>query len=127
MDRREIFNKYIQRSSEVSDSVRPFCSDDPELSLNEMKDRNQDEFLVSPNNKLTKAQLQEGLETRPNKGEEEGLDSANKKKEFRLVRLAFDMSHWAQLGIFLARQEQVDIGCYGYFVAHIVPTGLVMR
>ena len=31
VDRREIFNKYIQRSGEHSDSVRPYSSDDPEL------------------------------------------------------------------------------------------------
>ena len=77
VDRREIFNKYIQRSGEHSDSVRPYSSDDPELicsqpesnsmqtssnqnntsnstienesgSLSE-KDRNQDEFLLDPN------------------------------------------------------------------------------
>ena len=72
--RREIFNKYIQRSGEHSDSVRPYSSDDPKLicsqqSTNSMqtgsnqnnsalenesgssseKDRNQDEFLLDPN------------------------------------------------------------------------------
>ena len=75
VDRQEIFNKYIQRSGEHSDSVRPYSSDDPELicsqqSSNSMqtgsnqnsnsalenesgssseKDRNQDEFLLDPN------------------------------------------------------------------------------
>ena len=45
---REIFNKYIQRPGEHSDSVKPFVSDDPELCHGE-KDRNQDEFLMDPN------------------------------------------------------------------------------
>ena len=58
------------------------------------------------------------------------------KKEFRLVRLAFSAllePHHGQaaalttLGIFIARQDQSDIGCHGYFVAHIVPDGLVKR
>ena len=98
VDRREIFNKYIQKSSEHSESVRPFSSDDPELE----KDRNQDEFLLEPNTTLK-----------------------INKKEFRLVRLpAFNQEN---LGIFIARQSQVDIGCHGYFVAHIVPNGLVKR
>ena len=48
VDRREIFNKYIQRPGEHSDSVKPFVSDDPELCHGE-KDRNQDEFLMDPN------------------------------------------------------------------------------
>ena len=68
----------------------------------------------------------------------------NSKKEFRLVRLAFGNSCYSnfeqssnsrstsqgitsQLGIFIARQDQPDIGCHGYFVAHIVPDGLVKR
>ena len=73
VDRREIFNKYIQRSGEHSDSVRPYSSDDPELICSQQsnsmqtgsnqnnsalenesgssleKDRNQDEFLLDPN------------------------------------------------------------------------------
>ena len=70
VDRREIFNKYIQRSGEHSDSVRPYSSDDPELIQNPTtnnasnnatpvteaeseKDRNQDEFLMDPNTTTT--------------------------------------------------------------------------
>ena len=72
VDRREIFNKYIQRSGEHSDSVRPYSSDDPELIQNPTtnnasnnatpvteaeseKDRNQDEFLMDPNTTTTAA------------------------------------------------------------------------
>ena len=47
VDRREIFNKYIQRPGEHSESVKPFVSDDTELCHGE-KDRNQDEFLMDP-------------------------------------------------------------------------------
>ena len=31
------------------------------------------------------------------------------------------------LGIFIARSHQKDIGCAGYFVASIIPDGLVNR
>ena len=56
------------------------------------------------------------------------------KKEFRLVRLAFpynnnseqigaqNRSATSQLGIFIARQDQPDIGCHGYFVKHLIFT-----
>lgn len=121
VDRREIFNKYIQRSSEHSDSVRPYSSDDPELGSspgNTEKDRNQEEFLVNPNTKVIKDDHDQDKTT----------TIETSKKEFRLVRLLFDPSaSGPQLGIFIARQDQIDIGCHGYFVAHIMPNGLVKR
>lgn len=98
VDRREIFNKYIQRTE--SDNVKPFTSDDPELVC--QKDRNQDEFMFDPNTRQV-------LE----------------KKEFRLVRLANVGSE--HLGIFIARKDHVDESNFGYFVAHIMPDGLVKR
>ena len=53
-----------------------------------------------------------------------GNDKKDQKKEFRLVRFHKDREH---LGIFIARQNQTDIGCFGYFVVHIMPEGLVKR
>lgn len=107
VDRREIFNKYIQKSSEHTDSIRPFSSDDPELCHETEKDRNQEEFLL----------VHEHLQTK-------NSDQSNQKKEFRLVRMQLDDEN---LGIFLARQNQVEIGCHGYFVVYILPDGLVKR
>ena len=52
------------------------------------------------------------------------VNKKNEKKEFRLVRFHQEHDH---LGIFVARQNQVDIGCFGYFVVHIIPDGLVKR
>jgi len=178
VDRREIFNKYIQRSGEHSDSVRPYSSDDPELICSQQsnsmqtssnqnnsnstienesgsseKDRNQDEFLLDPNTTTPATSVQQ-VTVAPIKSEHEtnqdgefaagsgssGRCIVNSKKEFRLVRLAFGHSYsncessnsrstqgTSQLGIFIARQDQPDIGCHGYFVAHIVPDGLVKR
>ena len=66
MDRREIFNKYIQRPGEHSESVKPFVSDDTELCHGE-KDRNQDEFLMDPTsnsitvNKVSRVRMVVGL------------------------------------------------------------------
>ena len=142
VDRREIFNKYIQRPGELSDSVRPFTSDDPELnSTSGEKDRNQDEFmLMQPNATKLATNPPNPREiltaTSGNSGQHSINFSANEsqssgKKEFRLVRLAFLTGNAgsceSQLGIFIARQNQLDIGCFGYFVAHIVPNGLVKR
>ena len=47
------------------------------------------------------------------------------KKEFRLVRFLHERVE--HLGIFIARQNQVDIGCHGYFIVHILPDGLTKR
>ena len=104
VDRREIFNKYIQKSSEHTDSIRPFSSDDPELCHETEKDRNQEEFLLVHEHPKTS-------------------EISNQKKEFRLVRIQLNEN----LGIFLARQNQVEIGCHGYFVVYILPDGLVKR
>ena len=108
VDRREIFNKYIQKSSEHTDSIRPFSSDDPELCHEAEKDRNQEEFLL----------VHEQFATKNSEA------NSNQKKEFRLVRLTLDEE---SLGIFLARQNQVEIGCHGYFVVYILRDGLVTR
>ena len=85
--------------------MKPFVSDDTELCHGE-KDRNQDEFLMDPNSNSI------------------AVNKKNEKKEFRLVRFHEEHDH---LGIFVARQNQVDIGCFGYFVVHIIPDGLVKR
>ena len=56
------------------------------------------------------------------------------KKEFRLVRIknpegfpAAAATVGADLGIFIARSPQVEVGCPGYYVAHILQDGIVKR
>ena len=58
------------------------------------------------------------------------------KKEFRLVRIknveeGFDAAAaaavGADLGIFIARSPQAEVGCPGYYVAHILQDGIVKR
>ena len=97
MDQREIFNKYIQRSGEHSDSVRPYSSDDPELICSQQsnsmqtssnqnnlsnstiendsgsseKDRNQDEFLLDPNTTTPATSLVQQVTVAPIKSEHE--------------------------------------------------------
>jgi hypothetical protein len=115
VDRREIFNKYIQRSGEHSDSVRPFSSDDPELCHGE-KDRNQDELILE-NHSTSSMKLKDNVE--------DSLEGGG-RKEFRLVRLVNNGLE-SHLGIFIAKKSQTDIGCHGFYVAHIMPDGLVMR
>ena len=56
------------------------------------------------------------------------------KKEFRLVRIKNpegfapgSTAVGADLGIFIARSPQAEVGCPGYYVAHIVQDGVVKR
>ena len=56
------------------------------------------------------------------------------KKEFRLVRIknpegfpAAAATVGADLGIFIARSPQLEVGCPGYYVAHILQDGIVKR
>ena len=54
------------------------------------------------------------------------------KKEFRLVRIkgseGFSAAAvGADLGIFIARSPQAEVGCPGYYVAHILQDGIVKR
>lgn len=116
VDRREIFNKYIQRTGEHSDSVRPYSNDSPEL------DRNQDEVMVNTDNNNCNTNNINIGDCSPSEGQLVG----DGKKEFKLVRLTGNDNH---LGIFIARQNQLlpKSGCHGYYVAHIIPDGMVSR
>ena len=63
------------------------------------------------------------MRSRPN-GEDDG------KKEFRLVRIKNQedfATGAADLGIFIARSPQAEVGCPCYYVAHILPDGIVKR
>ena len=51
------------------------------------------------------------------------------KKEFRLVRIknSEGATVGEDLGIFIARSPQAEVGCPGYYVAHILQNGIVKR
>ncbi len=47
------------------------------------------------------------------------------RKEFRLVRLRNEYE--SDLGLFIAKSQQEDLGCPAYHVAYILPGGIVKR
>ena len=102
MDRREIFQKYIQNSNENADEIRPYEDHDPELKAEQTPTAVEDE---SPEFNLMK--------------------SPSMKKEFRLVRIVNERRTY--LGMFIARCKQTEVGLVGYFVVHISSSGLVKR
>ena len=59
--------------------------------------------------------------------------STTQRKDFRLVRLTSGTggrsgAGLAELGVFVARVHLgPEIGCAGYFIAHVVPDGLIKR
>ncbi|XP_059082309.1 uncharacterized protein LOC131879868 isoform X2 [Tigriopus californicus] len=116
VDRREIFRKYINNSNEHSMDICPYVNEDPEL-IHELEGKvdDQDSKDLAPSY------------TRDPKSSP-SLPKCNAKaleKEFRLIRLK--NRHQADLGIFIARCQQPDIGFPGYYVAFILPRGFVQR
>jgi len=102
VDRREIFQKYIQNSNENADEIRPYEDHDPELKAEQAPTAVEDK---SPEFNLMK--------------------SPSIKKEFRLVRIV--NKRRTDLGMFIARCKQTEVGLVGYFVVHISSSGLVKR
>ena len=109
VDRREIFKKYIQNANEHTERLRPYANDDPELRRPKGQPARQDE-------------KEEEEETKAGPPCEA---ASSARREFRLVRLRNDFE--SDLGIFIARSQQPDIGCQGYYVAFVLPDGLVKR
>ena len=99
VDRREIFKKYIQNATASSEHT-PYANDNPELLGN----TNSNSRAKKPAAATPKQQLH--------------------PKEFRLVRLHNPQG--SDLGIFIARNKG-EADSSGYFVAYILPDGLVKR
>ncbi len=118
VDRREIFQKYIQNAGEHAEDLRPYANDDPDL-LKQKQD-----VQTKSNRKRQQGVPAEGTNT-----------ASASRKEFRLVRLR--IAGESDLGVFVARSQLMQPeaavaaatngGCAGYFVACILPNGVVSR
>lgn len=116
VDRREIFRKYINNSNEHSLDICPYVNEDPEL-IHELEGKvdDQDSKDLAPSQTSDPKSFP-------------SLPKCNAKaleKEFRLIRLK--NRHQSDLGIFIARCQQPEIGFPGYYVAFILPRGFVQR
>eukprot|EP00095_Tigriopus_kingsejongensis_P005692 maker-scaffold158_size296719-snap-gene-1.24 protein:Tk05692 transcript:maker-scaffold158_size296719-snap-gene-1.24-mRNA-1 annotation:"domain protein" len=116
VDRREIFRKYIHNNNEHSQDICPYVNEEGEIPL-EREAKVDDEDSKDLHTSVTSARTSPTLP----------LSDANDqgKKEFRLVRMK--NRYQSDLGIFIARCQQPDIGCPGYYVAFIQPRGFVQR
>ena len=122
VDRREIFQKYIQNVNEHAESLRPYVNEDTELK-NPAKIPAMDGQVKNIKQSVTPANTQ--LAGKPAKPVKSTSPSPNLSKEFRLVRLK--NLNGSDLGIFIARNIHADIGCPGYYVAYVLANGLVAR
>ena len=90
--------------------------------------RNEDDIMV--NIKTTKTKEVAPRETKRDSNQTKLGQAMD--KEFRLITLSTNYGSQSgdfqnHLGIFIARKSQNDIGCHGYFIAHVMPDGLVKR
>ena len=108
-----MFHKYVQSGGELSENIKPFDSGlDSELR-------------GAPALPPPQTQAPAAAAATPAVA---AAAAASEQKDFRLVRLtSHRQTGLSELGVFVARVHQVEIGCAGYFIAHIVPDGLVKR
>nr|XP_040580740.1 partitioning defective 3 homolog isoform X2 [Lepeophtheirus salmonis] len=103
VDRREIFKKYINDINQLSHNIQLNDTEDPApSSIRSVKSDDEDDSVSGS-----------------------AIMNPTLKKEFRLVRLL--NVEQRTLGIFIARMEQQEVGCIGYYIAHINFDGIVHR